>query len=113
MGIAFPARECAKAGAAASLSRLQEALFHQANVGVSASVAKEGNVSPEPVTCGVLVAGSGAAGFAAALTARLRGLDVLKVEKEPLFGGTTAYSAGVVWIPSNSHQAAAGVSDSR
>ncbi len=39
------------------------------------------------LTCDVLVAGSGAAGFAAALTARLHGLDVLMVEKEPLFGG--------------------------
>jgi succinate dehydrogenase/fumarate reductase flavoprotein subunit len=35
------------------------------------------------------------------------------VEKEPLFGGTTAYSAGVIWIPVNSHQRAAGVTDSR
>ena len=61
------------------------------------------------VTCDVLVAGTGAAGFAAALTARLHGLDVIIVEKEPLFGGTTAYSAGVIWIPRNSHQRAAGV----
>jgi glycerol-3-phosphate dehydrogenase len=44
----------------------------------------------ETVTCDVLVAGSGAAGFATALAASLRGLDVLMVEKEPLFGGTTA-----------------------
>ncbi len=65
------------------------------------------------ITCDVLVAGSGAAGFAAALTASLRGLDVLMVEKEPLFGGTTAYSAGVIWIPINKHQRAAGVRDSR
>ena len=62
-------------------------------------------------TCDVLVAGSGAGGFAAALTARLAGLDVLMVEKEPLFGGTTAYSAGVIWIPVNSHQQAAGIAD--
>jgi succinate dehydrogenase/fumarate reductase flavoprotein subunit len=63
--------------------------------------------------CDVLIAGSGAGGFAAALTARLEGLDVIMVEKEPLFGGTTAYSAGVIWIPANSHQRAAGISDSR
>ena len=66
-------------------------------------------VHQSPVTCDVLVAGSGAAGFAAALTARLHGLDVIMVEKEPLFGGTTAFSAGVIWIPRNSHQRAAGV----
>jgi succinate dehydrogenase/fumarate reductase flavoprotein subunit len=63
--------------------------------------------------CDVLVAGSGAGGFAAALTAKLQGLDVIMVEKEPLFGGTTAYSAGVIWIPANSHQQAAGISDCR
>ena len=64
-------------------------------------------------SCDVLVAGSGAGGFAAALTARLQGLDVIMVEKEPLFGGTTAYSAGVIWIPGNSQQKAAGVADTR
>jgi succinate dehydrogenase/fumarate reductase flavoprotein subunit len=67
----------------------------------------------DSVACDVLVAGSGAGGFAAALTARLAGLDVLMVEKEPLFGGTTAYSAGVIWIPANAHQRAAGIADSR
>ncbi len=68
---------------------------------------------PADHACDVLVAGSGAGAFAAALTARLHGLDVLMVEKEPLFGGTTAYSAGVIWIPCNGHQAAASVRDSR
>ena len=67
----------------------------------------------QAVTCDVLVAGSGAGGFAAALTARLLGLDVLMVEKESLFGGTTAYAAGVIWVPVNSHQKAAGVTDTR
>ena len=61
----------------------------------------------------MLIAGSGAAGFATALTANLHGLDVLMVEKEPLFGGTTAYSAGVIWIPRNSHQQAAGIVEQR
>ncbi len=61
----------------------------------------------------VLIAGSGAAGFAAALTARKAGLSVLMVEKEPVFGGTTAYSAGVVWIPMNHHARSAGIKDSR
>jgi len=65
----------------------------------------------EQVTCDVLVAGSGAGGFATALAARLHGLDVLMVEKEALFGGTTAYSAGVIWIPANSHARKAGIPD--
>jgi glycine/D-amino acid oxidase-like deaminating enzyme len=67
----------------------------------------------QTVTCDVLVAGTGAGGFAAAHTARMAGLDVLMVEKDDLVGGTTAYSAGVIWIPVNHHQARHGVTDSR
>jgi succinate dehydrogenase/fumarate reductase flavoprotein subunit len=46
------------------------------------------------------------------VTAAHAGLKVLMVEKEPLFGGTTAYSAGVVWIPLNEASVAAGLKDS-
>jgi succinate dehydrogenase/fumarate reductase flavoprotein subunit len=53
--------------------------------------------------CDVLVAGSGAGGFATALTALKHGLDVLMVEKDTVFGGATAYSVGVIWIPGNGH----------
>jgi succinate dehydrogenase/fumarate reductase flavoprotein subunit len=70
-------------------------------------------LNAEDVTCDLLVAGSGAAGFATALTAHLQGLDVIMVEKAPLFGGRTAYSAGVVWIPINAAQRAAGLTDWR
>ena len=66
----------------------------------------------ERVECDVLVAGSGAGGLAAAITAAHHGLDVIVTEKEPLFGGTTAYSAGGIWIPCSSHAKRAGVSDS-
>lgn len=61
----------------------------------------------------LLVVGSGAAGFSAALTASHAGLNVLMVEKEPQFGGTTAYSAGVIWIPGNRHGSALGIPDSK
>jgi succinate dehydrogenase/fumarate reductase flavoprotein subunit len=57
-------------------------------------------------TVDVLVAGTGAAGLTAALTARRAGLDVLVVEKEPVFGGTTATSGGVLWVPGNHHSPA-------
>ena len=49
----------------------------------------------------VLVAGSGAGGFVAALTAKAAGLDVLLIEKAPVYGGSTAYSGGGVWIPNH------------
>ena len=61
----------------------------------------------------LLIVGSGAAGFSAALTASHAGLSVLMVEKEPQFGGTTAYSAGVIWIPGNRHGKALGIPDSK
>lgn len=61
--------------------------------------------------CDVLIVGSGAGGLATAITARMAGLDVLVVEKAPVFGGTTAVSGGYVWIPGNSLAAKAGVED--
>jgi succinate dehydrogenase/fumarate reductase flavoprotein subunit len=62
--------------------------------------------------CDVLVAGSGAGGMAAAVTARKAGLEVLVAEKEPWFGGTTALSGGWLWIPNHPMQKEIGVSDS-
>lgn len=66
-------------------------------------------------TVDVLVVGSGASGLTAAVTARKAGLDVLVVEKAGKFGGTTAFSGGVLWIPGNHHSAgvqkATGVTD--
>lgn len=59
-----------------------------------------------PIECDVLVVGTGGAALTAAFTARHAGLDVLVVEKEPVFGGTTATSGGMLWIPGNRHSAA-------
>ncbi|RXH38803.1 FAD-dependent oxidoreductase [Bradyrhizobium zhanjiangense] len=65
----------------------------------------------ETYECDVLVAGSGASGMSAAITARSRGLDVLIVEKESRFGGTTARSGGWLWIPGTSLAKAYGIEE--
>jgi succinate dehydrogenase/fumarate reductase flavoprotein subunit len=60
----------------------------------------------------VVIIGSGAAGLTAAVTARLKGLDVLVLEKDTVFGGTSATSGGGLWIPCSAAARRQGVSDS-
>ena len=59
----------------------------------------------------LLVIGAGAAGMAAALTAAVEGLQVLVCEKSEQLGGTTATSAGTIWIPGSTHSVRAGQTD--
>ncbi len=59
----------------------------------------------------LLVIGAGAAGMTAALVGALEGLKTILCEKSGLVGGTTATSAGTVWIPGSRQSAAAGVPD--
>jgi succinate dehydrogenase/fumarate reductase flavoprotein subunit len=63
-------------------------------------------------TCDLLVVGSGAAGLTAALTAAGAGLKVIIAERADFFGGTTALSEGMVWIPGSRQAREAGVTDS-
>jgi 3-oxosteroid 1-dehydrogenase len=59
----------------------------------------------------VVIAGSGAAGMTAALTAAHLGLSALVIEKAAVFGGSTARSGGGIWAPGNAVLRAAGVAD--
>ena len=52
-------------------------------------------------TWDLVVVGSGAAGTMAALRAAELGLSVLVVEKAHKFGGTSATSGGVLWVPNH------------
>lgn len=57
----------------------------------------------------LVVLGAGVGGMTAALTATLRGLHVLVIEKCDAIGGTSARSSGTVWIPDNHLMRAAGM----
>jgi succinate dehydrogenase/fumarate reductase flavoprotein subunit len=59
----------------------------------------------------LLVIGAGAAGMTAALVGALEGLRVVLCEKSDMVGGTTATSAGTVWIPGSRQSERAGVPD--
>ena len=59
----------------------------------------------------VVVIGAGAAGMSAALFAAIRGAKTLLVEKTAFVGGTSAFSAGSLWIPNTRHAAEIGVAD--
>ena len=59
--------------------------------------------------CDVQVAGSGAGALSAAVTAAFHGLKVIVAEREPVLGGTTAWSGGWMWTPRNPLAQRAGI----
>ncbi|HET6964656.1 MAG TPA: FAD-dependent oxidoreductase [Acidimicrobiales bacterium] len=61
----------------------------------------------------MLVVGSGAGALAGALLAATAGLRTVVIEKTELFGGTTAFSGGGLWMPLSGPNQRAGVADSR
>ncbi|MFA6679776.1 MAG: FAD-dependent oxidoreductase [Candidatus Methanomethylophilaceae archaeon] len=61
----------------------------------------------------VIVVGSGASAFSAAITARSKGASVIMVEKADIIGGTTARSGGGYWIPNNDLQKTRGYKDNK
>jgi hypothetical protein len=63
------------------------------------------------LSCDVLIIGSGAGGLATAVTAAKLGLKVIVLEKDPQFGGTTAWSGGLMWVPRNPLALASGINE--
>ncbi len=59
-----------------------------------------------------LIVGSGGGGMAAAITAHHYGMNALVIEKAASYGGTTALSGGVTWIPNNHLMPLANIKDS-
>lgn len=64
------------------------------------------------VSCDLLVVGSGAGGLSSAVVAAHNRQKVIVVEKEHVFGGTSARSGGWMWVPGNGPAKRAGVEDS-
>ncbi|EFA76597.1 3-ketosteroid-delta-1-dehydrogenase [Heterostelium album PN500] len=60
----------------------------------------------------VVVVGSGAGGMTASITAQLKGLKTLLIEKDEKYGGTSSMSGGALWIPNNLYLQEGGVKDS-
>ncbi len=67
--------------------------------------------TPEKYSFDVIVLGSGAAGLSAAVTAAGHGARVVLIEKEPVVGGTTAWSGGWIWSPRNGPAKRAGIDE--
>jgi 3-oxosteroid 1-dehydrogenase len=63
-------------------------------------------------TADFVIVGSGGGSMCAALACVDMGLRPMILEKEPLVGGSTAMSGGILWIPGNALMAEAGVADS-
>lgn len=59
-----------------------------------------------------IIVGSGGGSMCAALVVKSMGMNPLILEKTDLFGGTTAKSGGIMWIPNNRFMKEAGVEDS-
>ena len=60
----------------------------------------------------IIVVGSGFAGLAAALEARLGGAEVLLIEKMPAFGGNSAINGGAFSVAGSPLQKKFGIEDS-
>ena len=63
---------------------------------------------PTSINYDIIVIGSGAAGLAAAVFAANAGKRVAIIEKSTYLGGTSAFTAGTLWVPGNTSALVAG-----
>jgi 3-oxosteroid 1-dehydrogenase len=75
-------------------------------------VVEEFDMRPWDETVDWLVVGSGGGGMTAAIRAHDLGGASLIIEKADVYGGSTALSGGVVWVPNNPLMRQAGMADS-
>lgn len=82
-------------------------------IAVAKTQSSAGNGLPQSwdKTADVVVAGTGAAAFTAAVTAASKGSSVIMLEKASIYGGTTGKSGGAYWIPNNSLMRKNGLTD--
>ena len=80
-------------------------------IALSASRAKEAGKWDHDAD--ILVVGSGVGASTAAVVAHENGDAVMVIEKAPILGGTSAKSAGVLWIPNNFTLKAKGIADKK
>lgn len=73
---------------------------------------RTGHIDTPSTGYDLLIVGSGASGLVCALAAKLRGLSPLVIEKASVYGGTTAVSGGVMWIPNSPAAKSKGIRDS-
>lgn len=95
-----------------SMKAAYDALQHKTTNKSQDASAREPKPS-EQNTADVIVVGTGAAAFSAAITAVNEGCSVIMLEKAPQIGGTTIKSGGGFWTPHNKFQRARGVNDDR
>ena len=83
-----------------------------AALGVSSLVTSKAHATGKwDHTADVVVVGTGVGSCTAAITAHENGDRVVMVEKAPILGGTSAKSAGVLWIPDNFTLRTRGIND--